>query len=288
MSKPLISCLWGCGESVNPPKLNIQEFQGGFVLLTKMETQARYPFFRIFYFQGCYFQVTRLNKRSYILTKKLPKSPCIALVFYLFTELLTCDWTCDMIWLGKKITCQFKKHLNDKTLTVIKYKGSLLSKQSPPPLPPPPHPKSILPTLHILKVVQCCCHFIVCRGVLSDRCWYPTPAIWDLLVRGVHRRLHTARGNPCRGAWFRRQTPQWFLLSVQDRQEFSPAVRRAVAVVGSVVLCSYKEKRKMIHFQFGFSFLKWRYTICTINTSMLYFESRQTSDLWFPQDFSCF
>ena len=32
VSKPLVSCLWGCGESVNPPKLNIQEVQGGFVL----------------------------------------------------------------------------------------------------------------------------------------------------------------------------------------------------------------------------------------------------------------
>ena len=32
VSKPLVSCLWECGESVNPPKLNIQEVQGGFVL----------------------------------------------------------------------------------------------------------------------------------------------------------------------------------------------------------------------------------------------------------------
>ena len=28
VSNPLVSCLWGCGESVNPPKLNIQEVQG--------------------------------------------------------------------------------------------------------------------------------------------------------------------------------------------------------------------------------------------------------------------
>ena len=28
MSEPLVSCLWGCGESVNPQKLNIQEVQG--------------------------------------------------------------------------------------------------------------------------------------------------------------------------------------------------------------------------------------------------------------------
>ena len=28
VSKPLVSCLWGCGESVNPPELNIQEAQG--------------------------------------------------------------------------------------------------------------------------------------------------------------------------------------------------------------------------------------------------------------------
>ena len=26
--KPLVSCLWWCGESVNPPELNIQEVQG--------------------------------------------------------------------------------------------------------------------------------------------------------------------------------------------------------------------------------------------------------------------
>ena len=28
VSKPLVSCLWGCGESVNPQKLNIQRVQG--------------------------------------------------------------------------------------------------------------------------------------------------------------------------------------------------------------------------------------------------------------------
>ena len=28
MSKPLVSCLLGCGESVNPPKFNTQEVQG--------------------------------------------------------------------------------------------------------------------------------------------------------------------------------------------------------------------------------------------------------------------
>ena len=28
VSKPLVSCLWGCGESVNAPQLNIQEVQG--------------------------------------------------------------------------------------------------------------------------------------------------------------------------------------------------------------------------------------------------------------------
>ena len=26
--KSLVSCLWGCGESVNPPKLNIEEVLG--------------------------------------------------------------------------------------------------------------------------------------------------------------------------------------------------------------------------------------------------------------------
>ena len=28
VSKPLVSCLWGCGEPINPLKLNIQEVQG--------------------------------------------------------------------------------------------------------------------------------------------------------------------------------------------------------------------------------------------------------------------
>ena len=28
VSKPLVSCFWRCGESVNPSQLNIQEVQG--------------------------------------------------------------------------------------------------------------------------------------------------------------------------------------------------------------------------------------------------------------------
>ena len=46
VSKPLVSCLWGCGESVNPPKLNTK----GVCPPDHRETQARYPFSRIFYF----------------------------------------------------------------------------------------------------------------------------------------------------------------------------------------------------------------------------------------------
>ena len=42
VSKPLDSCLWGCGESLNCPP-------------DQRETQARYPFFRI-----CYCQITPL------------------------------------------------------------------------------------------------------------------------------------------------------------------------------------------------------------------------------------
>ena len=45
VSKPLVSCLWGCGESVNPPKLNIEGIQGLWV-----------PIFRIFHF----YQITSL------------------------------------------------------------------------------------------------------------------------------------------------------------------------------------------------------------------------------------
>ena len=48
VSKPLVSCLWGCRESVNPPKIKHPVGWGGFVLLTKGETQARYPFFQDF------------------------------------------------------------------------------------------------------------------------------------------------------------------------------------------------------------------------------------------------
>ena len=35
VSNPLVSCLWGCGESVNPPKVKHPGDSGGFVLLTK-------------------------------------------------------------------------------------------------------------------------------------------------------------------------------------------------------------------------------------------------------------
>ena len=45
VSKHLASCLWGCGESVNPPKLNIQEVQGGICPRNQSETQTRDPIF---------------------------------------------------------------------------------------------------------------------------------------------------------------------------------------------------------------------------------------------------
>ena len=45
-SKPLVSCLWGCGESVNPP--TSRRFRAGHCPVDHRETQAHYPFF--FYF----------------------------------------------------------------------------------------------------------------------------------------------------------------------------------------------------------------------------------------------
>ena len=53
MSKPLVSCLWGSGEPVNPPKLNIQEVQGALSSRPKGD-QACYPFL----FSGFYTFVT--------------------------------------------------------------------------------------------------------------------------------------------------------------------------------------------------------------------------------------
>ena len=50
VSKPLVYCLWGCGKSLNPPKLNIQEVQG-LCPLDQRETQACYPFFRMLHCQ---------------------------------------------------------------------------------------------------------------------------------------------------------------------------------------------------------------------------------------------
>ena len=38
VSKPVVSCLSGCGESVNPPKLNIQEVQGALSCRPKGDT----------------------------------------------------------------------------------------------------------------------------------------------------------------------------------------------------------------------------------------------------------
>ena len=58
MSKPLVSSLWGCGESVNPPKLNIQEVQGALSFRPKGDP-GPLPIFQDFYF--C--QVTTLKMR---------------------------------------------------------------------------------------------------------------------------------------------------------------------------------------------------------------------------------
>ena len=60
MDRPVICYLWGCGESVKRPKLDIQEVQGVFVLSTKGRTQAYCPFFGIFYF--C--QISPLHRTS--------------------------------------------------------------------------------------------------------------------------------------------------------------------------------------------------------------------------------
>ena len=46
VSKPLVSCLWGCEEFVNPPKLNIQEVHGALSLRPKGDPSLL-PIFRI-------------------------------------------------------------------------------------------------------------------------------------------------------------------------------------------------------------------------------------------------
>ena len=50
MSKPQVSCLWGCGESVNPPKLNIQEVQGANLSSRPKGDLCNPQPIRIFYF----------------------------------------------------------------------------------------------------------------------------------------------------------------------------------------------------------------------------------------------
>ena len=50
VSKSLVSCLWGCGESVNPPKIKHPGGSGGLCSLRQRETQACYPFFMMFYY----------------------------------------------------------------------------------------------------------------------------------------------------------------------------------------------------------------------------------------------
>ena len=48
VSKPLVSCLWGCGESVNPPKLNIQGGSGGLCPLEPKRDPGPLPVFQDF------------------------------------------------------------------------------------------------------------------------------------------------------------------------------------------------------------------------------------------------
>ena len=62
VSKPLVSCLWGCGESVNPTKLNIQEVQMGFVLSTKVGNT-------------CSFYIMMMKRRWYMLPSPPPPPP---------------------------------------------------------------------------------------------------------------------------------------------------------------------------------------------------------------------
>ena len=47
VSKPLVSCLWGCGESVNTPKLNIREVQGALSFRPKGDP-GQLPIFQVY------------------------------------------------------------------------------------------------------------------------------------------------------------------------------------------------------------------------------------------------
>ena len=57
MSKPLVSCLCGFGESVNPPELNIQEVQGALSSRSKVDP-GPLRIFQDFFFYFC--QITPL------------------------------------------------------------------------------------------------------------------------------------------------------------------------------------------------------------------------------------
>ena len=63
VSKPLVSCMWGCGESVNPPKLNIQEVQG--VLSSRpMGDPGPLPNFQDFLLVSNYTPVRSINEKA--------------------------------------------------------------------------------------------------------------------------------------------------------------------------------------------------------------------------------
>ena len=81
VSKPLVSCLWGCGESVNPPKLNIQEvWGGGFVLETKGRPRPTARFSGFVYF--CQITLTGIKTTIVIYIIRT----------YVFPHRLTCHW----------------------------------------------------------------------------------------------------------------------------------------------------------------------------------------------------
>ena len=89
VSKPLVSCLWWCWECVNPPKLNIQEVQGGFVLQTKGRPRPATHFLRIFHF--C--QITTLGCTVWMISRTgvFFRWPFVNQIFLKHNEAIICE-----------------------------------------------------------------------------------------------------------------------------------------------------------------------------------------------------
>ena len=123
VSKPLVSCLWPCGESVNPPKLNIQEVQGALSSRPKGDP-GPLPIFQDFLLLLFYVRPKKVS--SFWSLCMSPQTNVLAFLMFFFLcyeSMSNCSQNCWIYW-NSAVLC-FKRLFHIGVWTFARFERPL-------------------------------------------------------------------------------------------------------------------------------------------------------------------